>query len=393
MKPGSRQIVLNAVAASALAMMGACLMGVALAGGQTGSEQKPMMSEDAFKNVQVLKGISVSQFMGSMGFFCASLGESCEYCHTLEHGTWSDYAADTPRKQTARDMVVMTNAINKTNFGGRRVVNCYSCHNGGDRPKLTPSLTAIYATPPPEDPDDAPLGPAPKTTAADQILDNYIQAVGGAQKLASITSFVAKGTSEGYGDEAYERKIEVFARSPEQRTTVIHTITGDNTTAFDGRAGWVAAPATAVPVPVLALAGSDLDAAKLDADLSFPAQLKQALTGWRVGRAAAIEGHAVQVVQGMSGGGTPVRLYFDAKSGLLVRQLRYTDSAVGLNSTRIDYGDYREVAGVKIPFHWTVTWFDGRTSFDLKDVQVNVPVDAARFARPNPPVATPQPKP
>jgi len=386
-------MVLGAVTLGALCMVGVCLLGVALAGGQAGPEQKPLMSEDAFKNVQVLKGIPVSQFMASMGFFCASLGESCEYCHTLEHGTWDDYAVDTPRKQTTRDMVVMTSAINKNNFGGRRVVNCYSCHNGGDRPKLTPSLTAIYATPSPEDPDDAPLGPASKTITADQILDKYVQAVGGAQQLAGISSFVAKGTSVGYGDEAYERQIEVFAKASEQRTTIIHTLTGDNTTVFDGHAGWAAAPATAAPVPVIALTGSDLDAAKMDADLSFPGRVKQALTGWRVGRSTMIDGHAVQVVQGMNAGGTPVRLYFDANSGLLVRQLRYTDTSVGLNSTRIDYSDYREVSGLKVPFHWTVTWFDGRTTFDLKDVQVNVPIDAARFARPSPPMAPAPTKP
>lgn len=376
----------------ATAALGVCVLSVALAGGQAGSDEKPPMAEEVFKNVTVLKGIPVAQFMESMGFFCASLGESCEHCHTLGHGTWDDYAADTPAKQMARGMVVMMNNINKSYFGGRRVVTCYSCHNGGDRPKVTPSLAAVYSAPPPEDPDDIPLGAAPKNSSVDQILGNYIQALGGADRLAKVTSFVAKGTSQGYGDEAYERPIDIFAKSPAQRTTIIHTLTGDNTATFDGRIGWTAAPATAVPVPVLPLSGSDLDGAKVDADLSFPAAIKEMLTNWRVGSPMIIDDKPVQVVEGSSPKGYPVRFYFDAKSGLLVRQVRYTDSAVGLNSTRIDYGDYRDVSGVKFAFHWRVTWFDGQTSFDLKQVQVNAPVDAAKFARPSPPVA-PAPKP
>jgi hypothetical protein len=122
----------------AVAVIALCLLGVAFAGGQATPapaqpQAKPMLSEEAFKDVQVLRGIPVSQFMESMGFFCASLGESCEYCHALTHGTWDDYAADTPNKTTARKMVLMMNAINKGNFGGRRAVTCFSCHSGGRR--------------------------------------------------------------------------------------------------------------------------------------------------------------------------------------------------------------------------------------------------------------------
>ena len=58
-----------------------------------------------------------------------------------------------------------------------------------------------------------------------------------------------------------------------------------------------------------------------------------------------------------------MKLYFDKKSGLLVRSVRYTNTPIGFNPTRIDYSDYRDVSGVKMPFHWVVTWTDGRQSF------------------------------
>jgi hypothetical protein len=133
--------------------------------------------------------------------------------------------------------------------------------------------------------------------------------------------------------------------------------------------------------------GGELDGARLEADLSFPGNIKRALSQWRVGfPLTAIEDRPVQIVQGTGAGGTRVKLFFDVKSGLLVRVLRYTNTIVGTVPTQIDYSDYRDVVGTKIPFHWVVTWTDGQSKIDLSDVQPNVPIDAAKFARPAPAV-------
>jgi photosynthetic reaction center cytochrome c subunit len=355
--------------------------GAACASGQNTPQSKPLLSEQAFKNVRVLKGIPVSEFMATMGFFSASLGENCTHCHVEESGgNWDKYADDNANKETARRMIGMMAAINKSYFGGRRVVTCYSCHRGLDRPKVIPNLVELYGPPLSQENYEITEQP-PKAPSPDQVLDKYIQALGGSQKLGGLTSFIAKGTSQAYGDTD-KYPAELFAKAPNQRTLIVHTPNGDATTTFDGRNGWTAAPHTDRPVPLLALNGGELEAAKLDAELSFPAQLKQALTEWRVGVPDTIDNRAVEVVQGRSAARTPVRLFFDKQSGLLVRLIRYTDSPVGLNPTQIDYADYREVAGIKMPFRWTVTWLDGRSTIQLTDVQPNVSVDAGKFAKP-----------
>jgi len=367
----------------AFALVAMCVLSSALASGQTPADQKPLTADKFFKNVKVLTGLPVNEFMTTMGFFSASLGYSCENCHGEDSGAEVFAAEDRPRKQTARRMIAMVSNINKAYFGGRQVVTCYSCHRGGNQPKVTPNLTALYS-PPPEDPNDI-VQQAKGAASIDQILDKYIQALGGAERLSKLTSFVAKGTSVGYGLVAEKQPLEIYAKAPGQRTTIVQTPNGNNTTTFDGHEGWMAGPQIAGPdihVPVLSLTGGDLAGLKLDAELSFPGQIKQALGDWRVGFQTEIEDHEVQVVQGTSSAGAFATLYFDTETGLLLRMLRYTASTVGRFPTQIDFSDYREVAGVKMPFKWTAIWLDGRETVELTEVQPNASVAAEKFSKP-----------
>src|ERR1700720_297353 len=112
---GSRSRFLNAVAITAT-----LVFGVASANGQTDSAQKPLMSEEAFKNVQVLRGLPASEFIETMGFFAVSLTANCTTCHgDASAGSWEHYADDTYLKQMTRKMVLMVNLINQSNFGGK----------------------------------------------------------------------------------------------------------------------------------------------------------------------------------------------------------------------------------------------------------------------------------
>ena len=360
----------------------ACLLVSAMTYGQNTTAERPQMADEVFKNVQVLKGIPVNEFLGIMGFFSASLGKSCVDCHDSDSG-WENYVADkNPNKRTARRMIEMVSTINKNFFGDAQGVTCYSCHRGGPSPKLTPNLTALYSPPAETEADDV-VQQAPGAPSADQILDKYLQALGGAQRVAGLTSFAAKGTTVGYGLDAEKRPLEIFAKAPDQRATVIQEEKGTTTTIYDGRSGWIAAPN--LPLPVLPLTGGELDGAGLDAALSFPARIKQAFTRWRVGVPVDIEDREVQVLQGTTAAGNIATLYFDSKSGLLMRIIRYARSPVGRLPTQIDYSEYRDVAGVKMPFRWNILWLDGRETVELTEVRPNVPIDNAKFAKPAPP--------
>ena len=352
-------------------------------------QEKPLMAEDVFKNIQVLKGIPVKEFMNTMGFFSAATNLNCIDCHSPQSESLEGYAIDTPRKQTARRMVLMVNQINQANFGGRKMVTCYTCHRASDRPEAIPSLLDQYSVPE-DDPNRVevvPAGPVQsvKKISADQILDKYLQAIGGAAQASRLTSFVAKGTYEGFDTLSAKVPVEIFANAPNQMATVVHAQSGDSVTTFDGRNGWIAAADKLMRV--LPLDGGDLEGAKMDAALAFPVRIKQDFQ-WRTGfPSVTIEDQPVEVIQNAARGATGAKLYFDGESGLLVRQVRFVDTAVGVIPTQIDYSDYRDVAGVKVPFRRVITWTDGRSTIELAQVQPNVRIAPAQFAKPAAPKA------
>ncbi len=358
-----------------------CLLCGAVLRGQAGQQPRPQMSEEVFKNVQILKGIPVDEFMDTMGMFAAALALNCIDCHTPDSvGTWDNFAKETPLKQTSRKMLQMVNNINRDNFAGVRAVTCYSCHRADSRPKPVPNLAAQYAEHV-EDANEVQINPIPGGPTADQVFDKYIQAIGGAQRLAGVTSFTAKGTFIGFETEQSKVPVDIFAKAPSQRTIVVHTQLGDSVRVFDGNAAWIASPDR--PVPLLPLTGGNLSGAKLDASLSFPGGIKQLFNQWRVS-ATDIDNREVRVVQGTTPRQPPANFYFDAETGLLVRVLRFVDTAVGRVPTQIDFSDYRDVSGIKMPFKTVTTWTNGQATTELTEMQANVPTDAARFSRPAP---------
>lgn len=371
-------IVMGALVFSLLGVGSA--MGQAGQAGQAGADRPPM-AEQVFKNVQVLKGIPVDEFMDTMGMIAASLSMNCTDCHTSDStSSWVKFADETDIKKTARRMMLMVAGINRNNFMGKPSVTCYTCHRGDQKPKVVPSLTIQYGTPV-EDPNDMDIFPDPSAPSADQILQKYIQAIGGAQPVGNLMSYAAKGTYEGYDTDHAKVPVEIYAKAPNQRTSIVHALFGDKIQVYDGRAGWVSSADK--PMPLMTLTGGNLEGAKVEATMFFPSRIRQAFSQWKVG-STTIEDKEVYVLQGTNTGQPPVNAYFDKNSGLLVRLVRWVVTPIGTVPTQFDYSDYRAVSGVKVPFKIITTWTDGQTTVELNQVQFNTTVDAAKFAKPAP---------
>ncbi|HKD08261.1 MAG TPA: photosynthetic reaction center cytochrome c subunit family protein [Bryobacteraceae bacterium] len=360
------------------------------------------MSEQVFKNIQVLKGIPVDDFMGTMGIMCAALGFDCSDCHAGAGTVKVDWAADTPKKIRARGMVSMMAAINRANFGGRQVVTCWTCHHGRDRPATTPTLEYMYG-PATQEMDDV-LTQMPGQPAADVIIDKYLNAIGGSERLSAIKSWMAAGTSVGFGGFGGGGKVQMFARFPDRRAMLTtfpqSPERGESLRICNGRQAWLRTPLTILGE--YELTGGELDGAKLDAELAFPAQIKGVLRNLRVSLPVTIsdlsglssqtsqqvnmtavgQDRLVNVVQGDGPGGILATLYFDQQSGLLLRVVRYGRSPIGRVPTQVDYADYRDVNGVKMPFRMILAWMDGRDAIQFSEIQTNVAIDDSRFELP-----------
>jgi photosynthetic reaction center cytochrome c subunit len=338
---------------------------------------------EAFKNVttSTLKELSVDDFVASMGLISANLGLDCADCHPNAGSDKADFVIDTARKITTRRMVEMVAAINRTNFAGVQRVTCWTCHHSRITPATTISLDAWYDAPNIEL-DDAVRQETGQPTA-DQVLDKFIEALGGAPRLAGLTSLVATGNALGYGDLGGNAEFSLFAKAPNQRAILISyrdTQRPSSSWTFDGRTGWIKTPRGLLGE--YELIGSELDGARFEAQLAFPGQLKQALSNWRGAATRSIGDRDFVVVQGSGPRGFLATLYFDPKTGLLSRLVRYGPSPIGRMPTQIDYADYREVGGVKFPFEYKFTWLDGRYTAKLSKIETNVAIDATKFGRP-----------
>lgn len=331
------------------------------------TSSSPKMAEAIFKNLKVLNGIPSDQVIPSMVLITSSLGVQCTFCHVEGH--FDDDAKK--EKQVARSMMRMVLAINQNNFGGTREVTCYSCHRGTPRPIGVP---AVAGNIPPARADAVSLSldqPAP-----DLIIDNFIRALGGADALEKVATRVETGKMQADGKSF---GVEVFEKGPGQQLFVEHTSRGDRVTVVDGNSGWISVPGR----PIRDLGGSDLEAARADADMQFALHIKEMFPELRLEYPETVDGREAYVVVGSREGQPPWKFLFDAQSGLLVRVVRYAESPLGLDPTQIEYGDYHEVDGVRIPFTWTIARAGSRSTIQLDTIQQNVPIEDHKFVKPD----------
>jgi photosynthetic reaction center cytochrome c subunit len=326
---------------------------------------EPKTAEQVYKNIVGLKGTPAEQLLPAMQVISSSLGVECSFCHVPGKAELDDE----PAKKTAREMIAMVAAINKESFGGSQQVSCYSCHHGGANPANIPPILEA---------GDARTETSAASLAAptaDEVIQRYVAAMGGADAIHKITSRVEKGVIL-VGDS--QTPIEVFTKAPNKRVTITRAKNGDSFTAFDGTAGWMGNTGR----PARQMSPAESGASALDAEFAIALRLKEIFPQIRRATPEQIGGVICESLIGAGPGRLPVRLYFDQNSGLLVRLVRYAETPVGRNPTQIDYADYRDADGVKIPFRWTLSRLNGRFTIQIADVKSNVPIDDAKFAMP-----------
>ncbi len=351
------------VALAVLAMAGLAVAQAPAAGAQA---EKP--AEQVFKNIQVLKGIPSSQLIPTMQFMSGSLGVPCEHCHVDPRE--SDAKKE---KVTARKMIEMVNAINRDNFEGRAEVTCNSCHHGQPKPATVPPMAqAAWVAQMQGKPAEAAAPPS-----ADDLFARYLKAVGGREAAEAVKTRVSKGTATGYdgNDQPLHITFEILAAPGKLR--VAQQVPNRATTfALDGNSGWIQNPRG-----VRALAPREVEQLRSQSAALQIIQLDDYLTAKVTGE-EKVNGREAWVVEGTRKGASPVTLWFDAANGLLLRKQTLVATAIGPAPLETEFGDYRALGKVKLPFHVATSTLSSATVREFSEIQVNVAVEDSQFAMP-----------
>jgi hypothetical protein len=333
--------------------------------------------EQVQKNIQVLKGLPQSQLVPTMNFIAVSLGVKCTFCHVNKNETW-DFASDEkPEKATAREMITMLLNINKTTFKGATEVTCNTCHRGRSHPAANISLPLPHPAPPAA-PTSAAAKPKETPPTAEQVLDKYIDALGGKAAIDKLQSRVMKGS--WITPNGITLDYEVYQAGPDKLYTVLSTPKqGTFEKGFDGSVGWEKSAGG-----IRTLAESELFYLRRYPDLFKDIKLKEQFTRLTFGGRDKIGEKEVYVLRGTTADNKRERLYFDVQTGLLLRRSGSVTNTIGVIPEQVDFEDYRDVGGMKLPFTIRVSSIDSNFSStrNFTEIKLNVPVDQTKFNKP-----------
>ncbi len=336
---------------------------------QSSSEKKV---GDTHPNVKLLKDLPESQLFITMNFMRASLGVSCAYCHLNSGDKWEWAKDDKPAKQTALKHIQMTMDLNKPNFAGQPVITCNTCHQGQPRPNALPSLPQMA-------PEGGPAGLKPDVVfpTTDQILDKYIQALGGRAAIEKVKSRVMKGSQTGFDGAAFS--LEIYREAPNKFFSQVTRPQGLILQGYNGTTGWIKNPRG-----LRELTGDELEEIRLRAEFYEPLKLKDMYPGLKPIAKERIGDREVFVLESDTGKTKITRLFFDTQTGLLLRRLTIGKNILAPVPDQIDYEDYRDVDGVKLPFAIRQSFVDPWIGWIQKftEIKNNVAIDPVKFDAP-----------
>jgi len=326
--------------------------------------EQVVLAKDKFKNLKVLGDMPADQLGKVMNIFSASLNVNCSFCHYTD-----DFSKDgKEEKDTARKMIAMTFSINKDSFGGETEVSCNTCHNGRmhpqSRPSLVPTEHSAGHTPRPEPPKTKP--------EASDVIAKFVAAVGGAKKVESAVIAATRVEPDGKTTEPEAINFKGGKYS-------LRTVYGKEwvTDLWDGSAA-----AKFGPDGSHRLHSDEAEQIRRESQLLFPSAIGSAYSTFEYRFADEIDGRKVLVLNATTADGLRERLSFDEQTGLLVRRVAVTPTVLGGFVYQVDYSDYKDFGGVKLPTVVKYAMPNMSWTRKVTSVKTNVPVADDVFAMP-----------
>ena len=373
------------------ASFGVVLVGTVMVFGQQqapSGQERP--AEQQYKNIKVLTGTPANQLNLSMHGISGALGVECVHCHV-----WEEFDRDVkPSKEVARRMITMVREMNKNFFGGAQVITCYTCHRGSLHPvnvAILPDTIGLrsISQPPPPLPTIEVVKEPPSFPSAQSILAKYVAALGGETAIRKVTSRVVTAKRDlpagPAGLAPVPAEVEIDYQAPNLIITVSKAKIFIVSEGYDGDAAWsqnVAGVVTNLPEP-------DQQRAKRAANFYGSLDLAKDYGQMEVTGIEKVNGRDAYVLVGYPENDSREKLYFDVKTGLLLRRWATLPSSLADYPYQIDYDDYRKTSsGTMFPFVIrTIPSYPRAESVTNSTLQVlevreNVQIDASKFKRP-----------
>ena len=349
---------------------------------QGSAADKPV--EQTRKNIQVLKGLRESELYRVMNFMAVSIGKQCTFCHVINgkdpktgQNNWVWESDEKPEKQTGRrmlQMVMLINGSNKVDFT-QNSVTCFTCHRGQTTTVSLPSLPLAKSGHEGLN-DPAPPAPAPRTRpSVEDIIARYIQAIGGAN-ASSTKTLVMKGTRVASQNRNVPNEITLSL--PDKLLILATTPQGSVRQILAGDQGWILNGTNLRTLTSTEVADARINFASVFGIVKVTHSPEMQLAGME-----KIDGRDMWVVATS----TPekrVTYDFDAETGLLRRKTTINHTVALPIPEQIDFEDYRDVDGVKLPFTIRSSAIDTYDSWTrtFTEIKRNAPVDEKSFAKP-----------
>ena len=317
-----------------------------------------------FKSIKVLNDMPADQMGKVMNMMAASLGVNCAFCHASNDGDYEKEGFE--HKDAARQMLKMTFEINKNYFDGRPEINCNSCHQGKSHPQPSFPLKPTIVEARPAQPEKKPT--------IDEILAKYETALGGKANLEKITSRQIKASRIEPDNKTFEAE-DIWQKS---NKFSVSTKYGDYvvTEGFDGKTAWKRGNKDEI-----VLKADESEQIKRAAQLFANPNLKAIYPKMDFRFVDKIEGREVYLVLATTAENQRERLYFDALNGLLVRRVASTPTVLGNFQYQVDYTDYKDFGGVKLPTVINFAVPNIRWTRKVLEVKNNAAIDDAKFMK------------
>jgi hypothetical protein len=341
--------------------------------------QQPGSAGATRPNLKVLQALPEAQLFPLMNLLSDSLGVRCDYCHVQatpdptrtpsNAGGWVWDSDDKAPKRTAREMMRMVVDLNAGPFKGESRVTCYTCHRGSTLPARTPPL------PPPSTPVGTTTPSRPALPTADRVWTNYVEAVGRVDSGTRGTGTIISGWDDR--PEGRYGKVEIVISGTNRYRVTVTTPNGTTSQGLDGDVAWQAANDR-----VQRLSGGDVARVRRVAMRYHP--VKERPANLRVVGVERVGDRDALVATARLDPLTTWTLYFDAVTGLLRRETTTTETMLLPLQEQVDYDDYRDVGGIKLPFQVQIS--DGAPYGTITrtflQIRRNVAVDDALFRPP-----------